>query len=60
MVQIASTATAQAFFLQQHYSVQGEEPSCFGIRTSLLGKKIALKPNSLHRVPSRCKCSSES
>ena len=59
MVQIASTTTAQTFFLQQHYSVQGEAPSCFGIQTSLLGKKIAFKSNSLHRVPGRCKCSAE-
>lgn len=60
MVQIASTSTAQTFFLRQQYSVQGEATSCFGIRTSLLGKKIAVTPGTSYRTPGKCKCSAES
>lgn len=60
MVQIASTSTAQTFFLQQEYKVLGEASSCFGIQTSLLGKRITVKSNASQRVPGRCKCSAES
>lgn len=60
IVQIASTATAQTFFLQQHYHVQGRAVSCFGIQTALLEKKIKSDSNALHRQPSKCKCSAES
>jgi GNAT superfamily N-acetyltransferase len=60
MLQVASTSTAQTFFLQQHYTIQGETSSCFGIQTSLLGKRITVRPNTSARVPGRCKCSAES
>lgn len=56
-VQIASTASAQAFFLKRHFHAEGEGVSCFGIRTSLLEKRIPAKTNSGQRVPGKCKCS---
>jgi GNAT superfamily N-acetyltransferase len=60
MLQIASTSTAHAFFLQQRYRVQGEATSCFGIQTSLLGKEIAVTSSGSYRTPGRCKCTAES
>jgi L-amino acid N-acyltransferase YncA len=60
MVQIASTSSAQAFFLRQQYSVQGEVTSCFGIQTALLGKKLTASANASYRTPGRCKCTAES
>jgi GNAT superfamily N-acetyltransferase len=59
VVQIASTITARSFFLQLHYSEQGQASSCFGIQTSLLGKQIAFKSHSPQRLSGRCKCSAE-
>lgn len=58
LLQIASTATAHQFFLKQQYSVQGEASSCFGIKTSVLGKRISSGSHSdAQQVPSRCRCS---
>jgi GNAT superfamily N-acetyltransferase len=60
MLQIASTSTAQSFFQQQHFRVQGEAMSCFGIQTSLLEKRIKAKPNAVvHGRPSKCKCAAQ-
>jgi GNAT superfamily N-acetyltransferase len=59
LVQIASTSAAQSFFLRQQYSVQGEATSCFGIQTSLLGKKITFTPNASYRKPGKCKCAAD-
>lgn len=61
ILQIASTATAQRFFLKQGYRIQGETSSCFGIKTSVLGKPIAGSAQSgAQRAPGRCKCTAES
>lgn len=60
VLQIASTASAHSFLLQQHYHAQGEAVSCFGIRTSLLQKKIKASSNAaVHSKPRKCRCAAE-
>lgn len=60
VLQIASTCTAQAFFLQKDYQPKGVAASCFGIQTALLEKRVPLALNgAVNGRPVKCKCTAE-